>query len=519
MSLCALLITLAVLSGAGASEKAIRTSLTSDEKTRIARTAWMREAKWGIALHYMREFIDRKRTMTPQEWNKLVEEFDVDALVEQVDATGAGLVLIGLSQCGGYFLAPNATYDKIMSRDEKTTWFPKRDLIRDLGTALRKRKIALMVYFPIEPPVRGDPEAVRVFRPIGQRHPVDGHRISRDEGWRHFSGQWEKVVRDFSERWGDLASGWWFDGGWFGHLSYNDAPNWDSFLAAARTGNRHSAIAINHQYSHLRGLPPPREDYFAGETGDALGVIVTSPFRDKCVQNQVLTFLGDTWGKGGKPRYNRRQVSQVADNVVQGGGVLLWDVPFNLNGTLKTSFMGALKDFNAAARNPYRNRKMLAAEDMIPKGNLAYRKRAALVSRRISKKGGHNQFNRILPPNARVHYAEGGVDGDMNTKAMASKEWSWKYFVDLLTDESFSKIKIHFGKDRYPTHYVVRVRAEGGDWQTLKEDDGGKGGTVDIQFGELKSRYIEIESVKPDGPNQKGYSMSIAELEVFGKPQ
>ena len=48
---------------------------------------------------------------------------------------------------------------------------------------------------------------------------------------------------------------------------------------------------------------------------------------------------------------------------------------------------------------------------------------------------------------------------------------------------------------------------------------GGKGGTVDIQFGELKSRYIEIESVKPDGPNQKGYSMSIAELEVFGKPQ
>ena len=151
----------------GASEKTKRIPLTSDEKTRIARTAWMREAKWGIALHYMREFIDKKRTMVPQEWNKLVEDFDVDALVEQVAATGAGLVLIGLSQCGGYFLAPNATYDKIMSRDEKTTWFPKRDLIRDLGTALRKRKIALMVYFPIEPPVRGDPDAVRIFRPIG----------------------------------------------------------------------------------------------------------------------------------------------------------------------------------------------------------------------------------------------------------------------------------------------------------------------------------------------------------------
>ena len=49
---------LAVLSGTQASEKTKRISLTSDEKTRIARTAWMREAKWGIALHYMREFID-----------------------------------------------------------------------------------------------------------------------------------------------------------------------------------------------------------------------------------------------------------------------------------------------------------------------------------------------------------------------------------------------------------------------------------------------------------------------------
>ena len=127
--------------------------------------------------------------------------------------------------------------------------------------------------------------------------------------------------------------------------------------------------------------------------------------------------------------------------------------------------------------------------------------------------------NRILPPNARVHYAEGGVDGDMNTKAMASNEWSWKYFVNLLTDESFSRIKIHFGKDRYPTHYIVRVRAEGVDWKTFKEDDGGKGGTFDMQFNQLKSRYIEIESVKPDGPNQKGYSMSIAELEVLRIPQ
>ena len=244
-------------------------------------------------------------------------------------------------------------------------------------------------------------------------------------------------------------------------------------------------------------------------------MIVTSPFRDKCVQNQVLTYLGRTWGSGEKPRYNRDQISQVADNIIHGGGVLIWDVPFNLDGTLKASFIGALKNFNAAARNPYQNRKILPDDKMIPKGNVAYRKRAMLVSSKINKKGAHNQFERILTPNSRIHYAKQGVDGDMNTKAMASNEWNWKYFVDLLKDEPFSRIKIYFGKDSYPTHYIVRARAENDEWQTLKEDKDCKGGTVDFQFNQLKSRYIEIESVKPDGPNQKGNSMSIAELEVL----
>jgi len=293
----------------GISAEPESTPISSDAKTRIARTAWMRKAKWGIALHYIRELIDKERKMTPQQWSELVTQFDVEALAAQAEQTGAGLVLIGLSQCGGYFLAPNATYDKILGRNEKTTWFPKRDLIHDLGKALKKRNIALMVYFPIEPPVRGDEEAVRILRPNG-----------RQEGWRHFAGQWEKVVREYSERWGDLVSGWWFDGGWFGHLSYKDSPNWDSFMAAARAGNKNSAIAINHQYYLLRGLPSPREDYFAGETGNTHSIAVTYPFRDTCILNQVLTFLGSSWGKGTQPRYSEKQLSQIAANVVYGGG-------------------------------------------------------------------------------------------------------------------------------------------------------------------------------------------------------
>ena len=171
-------------------EKELTTPFPSDSGTRMARTAWMREAKWGVAMHFIREFLDPNRQMTPTQWSALVDQFDVEALADQAEDTGAGLVLIGLSQCGGYFLAPNAAYDRIMGRNEQTTWFPKRDLILDLGKALKKRSIRLMVYLAIDPPIRGDAEAVRVLRPIGQKHPADGHVISSDEGWRGLQTMW-----------------------------------------------------------------------------------------------------------------------------------------------------------------------------------------------------------------------------------------------------------------------------------------------------------------------------------------
>lgn len=512
----------------GPGEKVLTTPFPADGKARIARTAWMREAKWGVALHYIREFLDPKRQMTPAQWSALVDQFDVEALARQVEDTGAGLLVIGVSQCGGYFLAPNAAYDKIMGRDEKTTWFPRRDLIIDLGKALKKRNIRLMVYLAIDPPIRGDAAAVRVLRPIGQKHPADGHVISSDEGWRIFVGHWEKVVREYSLRWGNSVSGWWFDGALNGQLSYKDSPNWDSFMSATRAGNKDAAVSFSHKYRKLRGLPLPREDFFAGESSITDHIVMASPFRDQCVQNQVLGFLGRTWGLGNHPRYNTGQLAGIADRVVNRGGVVIWDVPFERNGTIEATFINSLKAFNASVRTPtstYEAWQKRTGGRMIPAGNLAYQKPAVMAGREGNEHGGWlEQFQAILPPNSHIHVAEHGVDGDPNTKAMASSipkwkivPWSWVYLVDLLREETFSRIRIRFGKDSYPTHFVVRVRTENGRWQQLLEKTDGDGSPVDIRFDARKARHVSIESIKPDGPDQKGYAMSIAELEVLRK--
>ena len=496
--------------------------LPADAKERLARTAWMPKARWGIAIHYMREFLQRAhglKNLTPERWKARVKAFRVEALADQLQSVGAGYVVIGLSQCGGYLLAPNAEYDRAVGRDAKTTWFPQRDVVGELAAALKKRGVATIVYLPIEPPVRGDPLAVRVLRPIGQKHPKDGHVISSDEGWRHFSGAWEPIVREYAKRWGPLLAGWWFDGGWFGQLSYKDAPNWDSFLAAARAGNPSAAVAINHQYRNLRGLPLPREDYFAGETNQPHRMFVASEFRHGVVRNQVLTYLGKTWGTGTKPRFTKQQMAQIADNVLTGGGVLTWDVPFRLDGTLAPTFLDHLKAFNQAARqSPMDQWRKRTGGKTVPEGNLAYRKRALLCSRGAVGTGGlHTQFTRLLPANSYKHYAAGGVDGDPDTMAMGSKEWSWAYLVDLLQPETVGRIVVHFHEKSFATHYQVRISRDGARWETVKEDPKANGGRVTVTFAPKAVRYIRVEAIKPDGANQKGYQMAITELQAFAK--
>ena len=493
----------------------------ADGEQRLARTAWMREAKWGVAIHFMREFIEHHRVqgkVTPEAWKRLVDDFDVETLADQSEEIGAGYVLIGLSQCGGYFLAPNATYDRLLGRDEQTSWFPKRDVIRELGEALRKRGVALVIYLPIEPPVRGDPEAVRVLRPIGQQHPTDGHVISDDEGWRHFVGQWEPVVREYSTRWGDLVSGWWFDGGWFGQLAYEDGPNWDTFMAAARAGNPRAAVAINHQYQNLRKLPLPREDYFAGEVTHPDSIFASCAFRHQVVQDQVLTYLGNTWGLGSQPRYSQEQLEKIARNVVHGGCVLTWDVPFQLDGTLHPAFVDHLIAFNRAARrSPLEQWKSRTGGKMIPPGNLAFGKRAALLSRRVAYTNRLQQFPELLPPNSEKHFAENGVDGDPNTLAMGSKYWDWAYLVDLLEKQSIGRIVLNFDEERFPTHYQVWISEDGLGWRMVEENKQSRGGKAVIACTQQKVRYIRVESLKPDGPNQEGYSMAITELQAFAE--
>jgi hypothetical protein len=117
---CPVLVILAVLFGSGVCAKA------SD------RANWMQQAKYGVMTHYLADWISKANNikMTPAEWNKLIDNFDVEGLAKQLESAGAGYYLITIGQNSGYYLSPNATYDKLTGIQPSKC--SRRDLVADL---------------------------------------------------------------------------------------------------------------------------------------------------------------------------------------------------------------------------------------------------------------------------------------------------------------------------------------------------------------------------------------------------
>src|SRR5215475_15005459 len=133
-SMIALALALTFLNGAGAH----------------GRAEWLKIARWGVMTHYLPDWIDPQRKWTSEDWNKLVDGFDTEGLAKQLEAVGAGYYLISVGQNSGFYLAPNATYDRLVGvqSGKEASKCSRRDLVADLYVALRKRGIKLMVYLP-----------------------------------------------------------------------------------------------------------------------------------------------------------------------------------------------------------------------------------------------------------------------------------------------------------------------------------------------------------------------------------
>ncbi len=142
----------------------------------------------------------------------------------------------------------------------------------------------------------------------------------------------------------------------------------------------------------------------------------------------------------------------------------------------------------------------------VPPGNLAFGKPAQLLSA---------DGERTLIASA-FAFARYGVDGLMQTHAQGAYEWAWAYQVDLQKRLAVSRVVIHFVSGGYATEYKLLLSEDGKKWVTVAHIKNCRGGTQrHLLTTPQPARYVRVQAVKPDGPDQEGGQMGIAELEVY----
>lgn len=304
-----------------------------------ADTTWFKNCRWGLFTHYL---ADSASNLQPLElpvddWNRRIDAFDVEGLATQLAAARVPYFVITLGQNSGFYLAPNATYDRIVGRQPSRC--SRRDLIADLAAALAPHGIRLLVYLPGTAPRNDELAKTR----------LEG---APDERGTEMQRNWEAVVREWSLRWGRALSGWWIDGPYdaenYQHL---DAPNYRSFAEALKAGNPDAIITFNN------GLRTPLysiteyDDYTPGEIERDLsvapGMFTDNPrlmnyseFLDGA-RLHVLTIMGEWWGQG-PVRFPDELTIGYTKFINRRGGVISWDAPLQINGHIDPEFLPQL---------------------------------------------------------------------------------------------------------------------------------------------------------------------------------
>ena len=190
------------------------------EEHQSHRADWLEDARIGAFMHFL---------PSPQNGPEMVNAFDVQALADQLDSIGARYFVFTLGQNTGWFNSPNSAYDRTLGlgAGERCA---TRDLPLELYDALSVRGIRLMLYLPCQTPYR-DPRAQKAF---GLPQEKKDQQIDVE-----FARKWGAVIQEWSTRYGDKVSGWWFDGG-YEVIGFNDDIA-DIYANAVRQGRARSA--------------------------------------------------------------------------------------------------------------------------------------------------------------------------------------------------------------------------------------------------------------------------------------
>lgn len=314
----------------------------------------MLSKKWGIFNHYLygsqkgypyKEAHKYEKEMA-EEWNERVNAFDVEKLAENLHEIGCGYYFITIMQGTRFMIAPNETYSKITGIAPGMAC-SRRDLIKDIGLALKKYDIDLYLYYT------GDgPHFDKVAGPkMGLYEDYEANIHGKVD--KNFVTNWASVLEEYAVRYGDLVKGWWIDG-CYAALGYNNELL-SLYNDAIKKGNPDALVACNSgTASYVNGGDDTpvkwyeNEGFTCGEDND-FTYIFKNRFTDGA-QNHLLIPFGnyrngnetEGWGNTGV----RRSKEYVADYVKKNndaGAVITIDIYIGWEGEFDPEQVEALK--------------------------------------------------------------------------------------------------------------------------------------------------------------------------------
>ncbi|MEJ1171040.1 hypothetical protein [Variovorax sp. CCNWLW235] len=261
---------------------------------------------FGVMVHYLPD----KQTIAD------VARFDAEALAASLARMRASYLILTLGQNNGQFIAPNAALELLCPGSIENR--PPRDLPMDIGRALQRRGIALVLYLPFRAP-QGDAYLMDCLGDVSEQKPPPAR----------FIAGWTAVVREWSEHYGALAKGWWFDGVY--NTKGMSAEDWDGLCAAARTGAPKRWLAFNSGEGPQRfsAKAAPCQNLMAGELLQPPAPSVPSTTPASGLAFHVLTPLGASWGQTTAPRFTAAQVRDWIADAKARGGLFTLDLPLD----------------------------------------------------------------------------------------------------------------------------------------------------------------------------------------------
>lgn len=314
-------------------------------------TDWLLQHKYGVFVHYQYRILlgysiktkpqfPEPAQMTTQEWNRLVDGFDVKGFADQMAQAKVGWVILCIDD--HYFAwscSPNKTFSDYTgyAPGEKCS---RRDLVMDLADALSARGVKLICYFAGLNGYMKDPKVLAGLSDGGGRGGLNELKGPSAECRKRRLA----VLKEYADRFKDKIAGWWFDG--VERNTYGSAPHdWREIGAIVHSANPRAVIAFSFGGDEEGCLCKDVDNFAGGDTWSKQDLARLTP-QHLPARGGLLwhgkIYCGNVYhGQGNANQFRDEELIDWINTCNRQGGICTLDWPFEP----KT---GLLKDFRFA---------------------------------------------------------------------------------------------------------------------------------------------------------------------------